>query len=616
MGETYSSEQLELVIQKKKIADVRNWFHSHFIGSSHAEYVVKCPIIILQGPTGCGKTSVLNCIAKELKLCVKEYSETTDMTAINYGLANTCTEEERENLTHSINSRKAQKFEHFVINSLRYNTLYPPNDLDEAGSEFDSDDEFVHVPGTKPPQLPLTGLIIHVDTPLSFARNQKIIINSLCRLLKTIREVSKNTLRRIAVVFETLEGEGESICLPSKVKTSLQIQTIKFNPVIKTNMKKFVEVSTKSYKHIIFDKDAVEWLVNDCDGDIRACKNTIKMVCNRANNNHVLNGINANIPLNELYPPAVMPLNKKQKISHEKVKHIELKPGLMRANTKSLSFFHVLGKIFYQKRLYPCSNNLYRDQRDRPQTENSTEYLANMVDVEPKNFKAWLHQHYYKFCHNNNIAKAALFLENHSTVDTTTLDSLQTSQFYENHHTIDQLQTHLAIESTVYSLYEDKSNTIFKPSHKKTQANQGSITVKSSVENYVPTSNELYSFTKPVTMILQKTVEDYRTLLDCGTSRLIESTAVCLDPVKVLVDYIPYLNQMCNNWALIQTNYKKNRNDIVSQRSAIFNDDNLCKIFKTLDSFETDCAIDYETRHDQLMEMIEEVEYRQTELTQ
>lgn len=612
MGETPTSDQLELVIQKKKIAEVRNWFQGHFISSTHPEYVAKCPIVIFQGPTGCGKTSVLNCAAKELKLCVKEYSETTDTTAINYDLGKLCSDEDRNNLSNSINSRKAHKFEHFVINSLRYNTLYPPNDLDEAGSEFDSDDEFVHIPGTKPPPPPLKGLVIHVDTPLSFARNQKIIINSLIRILKTIREVSKNTLRRIAIVFETLEGEGESICLPTKVKSSLNIQTIKFNPIIKANMKKLVESSIKTYKHIVLDKDSVEQLVNDCDGDIRACINTIKMLCNKATNNHVLSGINGNILSNDLYPTAVMPFNKRLKLSHEKVKNIEMKPGLMRANTKTLSFFHVLGKIFYQKRLYPSGYSYNMGPLFRPQTENSTEYLANMVDVEPKNLKAWLHQHYYRFCRNSNVAKAALFLENHSTVDTISLDSLQTSQFYEMHHTLDQLQTHLAIESTVYSLYEDVSDTPTRPSHRKAQTDHGAKLVKSSVETFIPTANELYSFTKPVTMILPRLVEDYRALLNSGTSRLIESSAVCLDPTKVLIDYIPYLNQMCNSRTLIQS---RSHNHINSKGPTVFDDENLRRIFKTLDSYDYQQEADYETRHDQLMEMIEEVEYRQTQAT-
>lgn len=613
MGKTFNSEQLELVVQKKKIAEVRSWFQTHFTSASHAEYIARSPIVIFQGPTGCGKTSVLKCIANELKLSIKEYSETTDTTAINYDLNKTFSDEERENLSHSINSRKAHKFEHFVIYSLRYNTLYPPNDFDEAGSEFDSDEDCVPLPGARPPPTPLNGLVIHVETPLSFARSQRILINSICRIIKTIREVSKHTLRRIAVVFETLEGEGESICLPSKVKSSLLIQTIKFNPVTKANMKKLVEFAIKDYKNIVLDKDAVEQLVNDCDGDIRACVNTIKMLCNKSTNSRVSGVINGNNLSNEFYPPIVMPFNKKQKISHEKAKQIELKAGLMRVNTKSLNFFHVLGKIFYQKRLYPVLN----DQQTtgyRPKTENSTEYLASMVDVEPKNLKAWLHQHYYKFCHKTNIAKAALFLENHSTVDTISLDSLQTSQFYEIHHTLDQIQTHLAIESTVYSLYEDQSNSIIKPSHRKTPNDHGML-VKSSVGSYnsTPNSSDLYSFTRPVTMILPKLVEDYKALLNCGTSRLIESTKICLDPVKVLVDYVPYLNEMCNSWALIQSKYRGIRSQNDLQRPTIFEDDNLCRIFKTLNSFDTQQETDLENRHDQLTEMIEEVEHRQNQ---
>lgn len=611
-------EQLELVIQKKKVSEVYSWFHDHFVKSSQSEYISRCPIVIFQGPTGCGKTSILKWISNELKAPIKEYSETTDTTAINYDLGKPSFEDEKVNLSQSIDRRKALKFEHFVINSIRFNTLYPADELshNDADSEFDDDDGFVELISSsntrKPP--PVSGVIIHIETPLTFARSQRILIQTLCRLIKVIKDISKYLLRRVAIVFETLEGESETLFLPTKMKVSLKIQVFKFNPVIKSNMKKLVELLLKEYKHIVMDKETVEQLVNDCNGDMRACLNTLQLICNRPTSMNIPNGINNN-SLKQCQINIInsldLPLNKKQKLNHEKVRQVKLNPSLMRDNTRSLGFFHVLGKIFYQKRLYPeggfNSNRRCSRQRsiDRPYpTENSTEYLLDLIDVNPKNLISWLHQHYYRFCHESNIEKAALFLENQSDVDVTSLNSTQSSQFYEMHHTLDQLQTYLAIESTVFSLYENQLDKI-KPGQKKTLTDKGYKIIKSSVDNST-NGSELFSFTKPISMNLVKLVEDYQSLLDCCTAKLMETSSINMDRTKVLVDYVPYLRHMSDNWIAMSINLRTQCNDTTVH--PIYDSEDLNKILEILENIDEKQELDFDTRHDTLSSLLADSE--------
>lgn len=589
-SKSLTRDQLELVIQKKKINEIFSWFQDHFVDSTRINYLSRCPIVIIQGPTGCGKTSTLKWISNELKITIKEYSETTDTTAINHELSRILRDDDRTNLSQSIDRRNALKFEHFIINSIRYNTLYPSTDqlqTDDAASEFDSDDlGFVEMTSTssypnlssnKPP--PVSGVIIHIETPLTFARSQRILIQSLHKLVKVIRDISKKLSRRVAIVFESLEGEYETLAVPTKVKQSLGIQTFKFNPITRANMKKLVDNLVKNYKHIIFEKETIDQLVNDCDGDIRACINSLQLICNRSTN-HLNNNQNNNSVNTESESLFLSPFHKRQKLNHEKVRQVKLNANLMRDNTRSLGFFHALGKIFYQKRLYPDPDSIedikYERRRnvDRPfTTENSTEYLANVVDVHPRNLMTWLHQHYYKFCGDDDIAKASLFLENLSVVDTTCIGSTLSSQFYEMHNSLDQLQIYLAIEATVFSLYHDQSNSI-KRSDKKSLTDYGYKIIKSSVEK----NGGMDSFNKPSIMSLNKVADDHRSLLD-----ILETMWEKADKTKLLIDYIPYMYHKS------KLSPEKEKNDVVEI------------LGKLIEQPEPD----FDAEHEKLLELIE-----------
>lgn len=611
-SKSLSRDQLELVIQKKKINEVYSWFEEHFVTSSHINYISRCPIVIVQGPTGCGKTSTIKWISNKLKIPIKEYSETTDTTAINYDLAKTLRDGDKNNLTHSIDRRKAAKFEYFVINSIRYNTLYPTGEslADDAASEFDSDDlGFVEIISTSSTEKtpPRSGVIIHIETPLTFARSQRILTQSLYKLVKIIQDISRKTTRRVAIVFESLEGELETLTLATKIKQSLGIQTFKFNPITKANMKKLVESLVKNFKHMIFDKETIDLLISDSDGDIRACINSLQIICNRSTD--LINKLNDNT--NGAICDGLSPYHKKLKLNHEKVRQVRLSASLMRDHTRSLGFFHVLGKIFYQKRLYPDPDGIEdrehvvhrRIDRHFP-TENSTEYLADLLDVEPKNLIMWLHQHYYKFCGNSNIDKASLFLENLSDVDTTCLSSTLSSQFYENHNILDQLQVYLAIESTVFSLYADQSNSI-KQNQKKSLTKHGYKFIKSSVESLNPSNGELYSFNKPVVMSLSKVSTNHQTLLEKAAT-ILERDSTRLDRTKLILDYVPYMNCLSMNWGRLSPGDKVKYSEEMRVSQQVFDDDNNRAILCTLENLEKEPDLErLEARQEKMLELIE-----------
>jgi DNA polymerase III delta prime subunit len=601
-------EQLELVVQKKKINEVYNWFHDHFISSSQQAYATKCPFVIIQGPAGCGKTTTLKCVAKELRIPIKEYSDTTDTTAISYEMNH---DKDRIDEDRSLDRRKASRFEHFVFNNLRFNPLDTPADVTQtqqlarADSEFDDSDDDQLTQFAKP-QPVVSGIIIHIESPLLFARSQKIFVSSIAKMIKMIREISRSNPRRIAIVFETLESDKDVISLPTKFKQTIGMQVLKFNPIIRANMKKFIESLLRKYQNVIIDKDTIDTLITDCDGDLQACINTIEIIRNKSHNyNNVYMGLNDENSIS----PSIFQVNKKQRLNPERFK---LNTGLMRDVTRSLGFFHTLGKIFYQKRLYPetrnhCYTNEIHRNIDRPfPTENTTEYLVNRLDSEPKKLLPWLHQHYYKFCHESNIEKASLFLEHLSDIDTISMNSMQSSQFYEVHSAIDQIQLHLAVESTVFSLYTDQSK-VTKPSHKKTTNNRGSHIIKSSVENFTQNGNgELLSFSKPASISVPKVTDDHQMILEYCLEEINEKSFNCVDSSKILVDYIPYLRVISGNWNELA---RKSQPDSLSIPK-ICNDKEVLRMMQTLEQLQLEPTMDYDAKHESLSEILEEIESR------
>lgn len=602
-------DHLESIVQKRKVGEVYQWFNEHFIRSPKEVYMNRCPFLIIQGPTGCGKTSTLKCVARELKISVQEYSETTDTTAINYDLANIHQEDTNEERTYSIDKRKAAKFERFIIEHMRFTTLYPTSDEPlppSADSEFESDDDFLStLPAQPPPKPKPSGLIVHIEAPLSFSRSQKILIQTVVRLIKMIRDLSRIIMRRIAIVFESLDCDRDALSLPTKLKKSLGIQTIKFNPIIRVNMKRFIEARLRNYPNLIVDKEAIELLVNDCDGDLRACINTLDLLRNRSNS--YSNVVVTHDDFNNLH--ARDQANKRQRLNPQRLK---LNPSLLRDVTKSLGFFHTLGKIFYQKRLYPERYNHPRHLPraiDRPyRTENSTEYLMTRLEVNSKNLIAWLHHHYNKFCHTSNIDKAALFLDYLSDVDTISITATQSSQFYEMHNTLDQMQSYIAIESSVFSLYEDQSK-ITKSSHKKITTDQGTFIIKPSIENSSDGSGEMYSFGKPVSFSVPKLIDDRRIILSHCTDHILHSNFYCPDPTKILVDYVPYISYMSRNWTHVTDHQKMN--GYVEAIPPIVKDQEVSKLLDVLETLEWNSSkLDFEQQHESLIDIIEDLEQK------
>lgn len=574
-----------MFVPEKKFIEIKSWFLDHFKNTNQREYIRRSPFVVFWGPTGCGKTTTLQRIGNELDLSIKEFSETTDTSLIQFEL--------RGGPVSNLDKRRSLILESFVISNLRYETLYAdePRDHDDAADEFDEDDDFIPPIRieeiVKRKKRTPKGLIIHIESPLTFGRSTPVLIQCLRKLRKTINEISRQTPRRVAIVFEAVDGNDYIMSLSSCVKQSLDITILKINPVTRANMKKFIEMELGRYNYRLPDKDTLEQLIDDCDGDVSACKNTLSLLCDQSPlwQCHHLSNPGGGIAI---------PASKRQKVEGKK---LSIHPKLMRDISKGSGFFHILGKIFYQRRFYPLPNpysSRVIRSIDRPyEAENTTEHLVNQVDSESTKLNAWLHQNYTKYCEANDIEKAALFMENLSFVDTLSLDSTQSTQYYESHKSIDLTQKHVAIESTVFSLYKDESKTTKKSNDKKVINKKGqTLILRSSVASnwMMKTDNIVHGFSKPTSLMISKLSEDHQNLLDRLSLKMTRLYDRPYEQSNLLLDYAPYMK-------------------ILSDKGAFRPDPsqgNLRAVIEEVQRIEEPSDVDYDQKHETLLDLIDQ----------
>lgn len=615
-----SRNQLEIAISKKKIGDVLNWFEEHFVNSSKQDYCNnRCPILFIQGPTGCGKTSTLRWIARHLNLRIKEYNDdSVDYTTLLTDLKPLCPEEKTNNLSLNIAQRQLKKFEQFITQNVLFRDLSSSSNHTQQSSQNKVD-----------------GVIIFIETPLRFAHFQRLFTQCILRLRVIIRDLSKRVNRRVAVVFESLDSQ-EGVNLPTKTREKIGLQVFKFNPITSTNMAKFVDHLVKQFPGYSMDKEVVEMLVNDSNGDIRACINSLQVIFNshvderRYNSpGNITKNFAEKLDFNGRDRIAQIFNNNSNTMKKMKTHHYDKRIhdfGLSRGNSKNIDFLHLLGKIFYQKRLYPehlptqigkqsiptsysssislngynmdsrdsidsCAIRISADDRPYP-TETKTEELVGKIDIGPDSLMPWLHQHYTRFC-PNNIEKAAKFSENLSLIDTISLNSTQSSQFYELHPFCDEIQKMIAVEATIFSLYHELTGEP-KKSDKKIRLQNGEVKyVRSSVaidhsnlenENGKKSFGE-FGFKRPTLLSQQSYMKEYSILMDNISSRY-----GIIDSKKFRLDYVPHLVP------ILQTTCEDSSVKIVS---------NVCR---ELDTLGVEKIVDTDTRLDTLKNLIDQLE--------
>lgn len=337
----------DLVIHPKKLDELKNWFKL-----SCAKVPNK--ILLIEGPTGAGKTTTLKLIAKESGYDVSEWINSTDMERDLFY-------ENSENFQSDFISYESQvaKFSDFLLRTSRFQSIFSDNKR----------------------------LLLVKDFPNTFLKKteefwsilRKYVSDGLSPLVFIVTETNSKSLNIAFNLF------------PDKLRSELIIDTITFNPVsatmMKRGIKRIVQMVESNSKYKPYFKrptdEVIDSLIEQCQGDIR------NAVLN-------LNFASQQSDFKFQVPKAVKP-----KKGEKKKKTMKRNDDGGLGKNEVLSMMHGLGRVFHPKLEI---NTVTK----RSELTHKPEDITEAFSSQPSNFIKMVHSNYIKnFTDIHDVSEAA-----------------------------------------------------------------------------------------------------------------------------------------------------------------------------------------------------------------
>ncbi|XP_070268216.1 cell cycle checkpoint protein RAD17 isoform X3 [Myotis yumanensis] len=242
--------QHELAVHKKKIEEVETWLKAEVLERQSKQ---GGSILLITGPPGCGKTTTIKILSKELGIQVQEW--------INPVLSDFLKDDFKEifNYESSFHILPYQSqitvFKEFLLRATKYNKLQM------LGDDLRTDKK----------------IILVEDLPNQFYRDS----HTLHEVLRKYVQIGRCPL--IFIISDSLSGDNnQRLLFPKEIQEECAISNISFNPVAPTIMMKFLNriVSIEAKKNggniTVPDKTSLELLCQGCSGDIRSAINSLQ----------------------------------------------------------------------------------------------------------------------------------------------------------------------------------------------------------------------------------------------------------------------------------------------------------------------------------------------------
>ncbi|XP_059550388.1 cell cycle checkpoint protein RAD17 isoform X2 [Myotis daubentonii] len=242
--------QHELAVHKKKIEEVETWLKAEVLERQSKQ---GGSILLITGPPGCGKTTTIKILSKELGIQVQEW--------INPVLSDFLKDDFKEifNYESSFHIFPYQSqitvFKEFLLRATKYNKLQM------LGDDLRTDKK----------------IILVEDLPNQFYRDS----HTLHEVLRKYVQIGRCPL--IFIISDSLSGDNnQRLLFPKEIQEECAISNISFNPVAPTIMMKFLNriVSIEAKKNggniTVPDKTSLELLCQGCSGDIRSAVNSLQ----------------------------------------------------------------------------------------------------------------------------------------------------------------------------------------------------------------------------------------------------------------------------------------------------------------------------------------------------
>eukprot|EP00026_Physarum_polycephalum_P001165 Phypoly_transcript_01166.p1 GENE.Phypoly_transcript_01166~~Phypoly_transcript_01166.p1 ORF type:complete len:1007 (+),score=264.12 Phypoly_transcript_01166:548-3568(+) len=351
LAEKYEpTTEQELAVQPKKIAEVRKWIRDT-LDSLQANVKYAPRMLVLTGPCGAGKTALLRVLAKEVNCEICEWI-TPPVTV-------------KKNSEDSLTVPYMPRLQEFQ-KWLRFAGL--------SQGLFAAANKILLIE-----DMPFLADVAKTD-----------------EFRETIREFLRTT--RYPLVFilsDTYMGNSAvNTILSHDILESPMVSHIGVNAVTAPKAKKAIERIVRG-ENLEITPSQIESIIHDNEGDVRAIINSLQFFCVGRE-------------------PKEKPKKGKAKAKEkqEKPKEKESVQTFLGCRDISLSLFHALGKILYNKRLPETDPNAdIESSLYRPPMENVPEQVIERVHVEPSMFNMFLHQNYPDFFTDvDDISEALLYL--------------------------------------------------------------------------------------------------------------------------------------------------------------------------------------------------------------
>ncbi|XP_004703746.1 cell cycle checkpoint protein RAD17 [Echinops telfairi] len=376
--------QHELAVHKKKIEEVETWLKAQVLERQPKQ---GGSILLITGPPGCGKTTTLKILSKELDIQIQEW--------INPVLPDFQKDDfpEMFNVEPSLHVYSYQSqmtiFKEFLLRATKYNKL------PMLGEDMRTDKK----------------IILVEDLPNQFYRDSKI----LHEVLRNYVQIGRCPL--IFIISDSLSGHNnQRLLFPKEIQEECSISNISFNPVAPTIMMKFlnrivtVEANKFGRKIAVPDKASLELLCQGCSGDIRSAINSLQFSFSKGENNLWLRKKGLSSLKSD---PALCKWKQKEKLD-QAVGNQDVQA--IGGKDVSLFLFRALGKILYCKRAPLAEMDSPRlpshlSEYDRDTLVIQPEEVVEMSHMPEEFFNLYLHQNYVDFfVEIDDLVRASDFL--------------------------------------------------------------------------------------------------------------------------------------------------------------------------------------------------------------
>ncbi|KAF9947796.1 Cell cycle checkpoint protein rad17 [Mortierella alpina] len=460
----------EVAVHKGKIGNVREWLETYTSPSSIQQGSPGGAILVLTGPAGSGKTTVLRKLAQEMDLQIIEWINSVNENSVIQRPTMPGQDKWRPGSIDDEYIPVMNAFQEFFSRAHRYTPLVTSKDIPRhSGGNGTSSTNFTRAVPTSPAGPRKKNIILIEDLPpISAYSSRKIFQDTISRFANSKNNNSSSVL--VIIVSDVFSKQSTELLfsssqesrdpaltirtlLPSSILDRIdsggrdngKIKQIKFNPIAPTFMKKalrkLVDKEFKTTSACAPDTAEMDQLIEVHDGDIRAVINSLQFLCYLPSKKR------------RRYREAAL------KLEEDMQGLVDTENAMILGQDSSLGIFHAVAKVLYNRRDWSASpvqfdSDIVKvppqawNKRRPPLRFNPEKDLIEKLPIDPDLYTLMLHQNYTR--HMSSVDECLTAIEYLCVADQMT-SSAGSSSSYTQMVQMQPYMTSLAVRGLLFA---------------------------------------------------------------------------------------------------------------------------------------------------------------------